>query len=118
MPVSWIEHRGQRVLFVDYRNLGPAACIETLGQQVAALEASTEPVLTLVDARGAQFSGEFMAAAKAAGPGNTKKTRKRAIVGIEGFKKVLLIFFNVAVAPAAMEPFPTIEEALAYLTEP
>jgi hypothetical protein len=118
MPVSWIEHRGHRILYVDYRNLEPAACIALLGRQVAAIEAAPEPVLTLVDARGARFTGEFMAAAKEAGQRNTGRTRRRAIVGSEGFKKVLLVFFNVAAAPVTMEPFTTMEEALAYLTAP
>jgi hypothetical protein len=118
MPVSWIDHRGHRILYVDYRNLGASACLETLAEQVAAIEAAPEPVLTLVDARGARFNGEFMEAAKAAGSKNTLRTRRRAVVGSEGFKKVLLVFFNLAAAPVAMEPFTTLEEALAYLTRP
>jgi hypothetical protein len=117
MSVSWIEHGGQSILYVDYRNLGSEACIATLREHAAAIAAAPEPVLTLVDARGAKFDSEFMQAAKAAGPQNTKKTRKRAIVGAEGLKGLLLGFFNVAAAPVPMMPFPTIEEALAYLTK-
>jgi hypothetical protein len=49
---------------------------------------------------------------------NTLRTRKRAIVGAVGLKGMLLGFFNVTAAPVPMEPFPTMEEALDYLTEP
>jgi hypothetical protein len=118
MPVSWIEHRGRHILYVDYRNLGTTECVDTLHEHVAAMDATPAAVLTLVDARGAVFGSEFMDAAKAAGPRNTPRTLKRAIVGAEGFKKVLLMFFNQAAAPVPMRPFVTMEEALDYLTEP
>jgi hypothetical protein len=118
MPVSWIEHHGRRILYVDYRNLGTTECVDTLHEHVAAMDATSVPVLTLVDARGAVFGSEFMEAAKAVGPRNTARTLKRAIVGAEGFKKVLLMFFNQVAAPVPMEPFATMEEALAYLAEP
>jgi hypothetical protein len=42
----------------DYRNLGPAGCIDTLQEQNAEVEGAPEPVSTLVDARGAVFSSE------------------------------------------------------------
>ena len=119
MPVSWVEHGGQRILYVDYRNLGPSECIDTLREQTAAIAAAADPVLTLVDARGVVFTSEFMAAAKADGPRNTKRTRRRAIVGTDGgFRKVLLILFNIVATPVPMQPFATVEEALAYLTGP
>jgi hypothetical protein len=118
MPVSWVEHRGRRVLYVDYRNLGSPECIGTLHAQEAAIAASPAPVLTLVDLRGAQFSNEFMWAARVAGPSNNTWTMKRAAVGADGFNRVLLARFNEAVAPVTMKAFPTIEEALDYLTEP
>jgi hypothetical protein len=118
MPVSWIEHLGQRILYVDYRNLDSEACLATLREQAAVIAAAPEPVLTLVDARSAKFDSQFMQAAKALGPQNTRNTRRRAIVGAEGLKGLLLGFFNVTAAPVPMMPFPTIEEALAYLTQP
>jgi hypothetical protein len=117
MPVSWVEHRGQSILYVDYRNLGPAEWLDTLRQQGAAIDSAPGPVLTLVDARGVRFGSEFMHAATAAGPKNTPRTLKRAVVGAEGFGEMLLKFFNFAAGPVPMKAFPTIEEALDYLTE-
>jgi len=113
-----MEHRGHRILYVDYRNLGTAECVETLRQHVAAVDAASEPVLCLVDARGAVFGSEFMHAAKAAGPKNTTRTLKRAIIGVDGPKEMLLQFFNLAAAPVPMIRFNSMGEALAYLTEP
>jgi len=113
-----MEHRGHRVLYVDYRNLGATACVDTLHEHAAAVSAAPEPVLTLVDARGALFSGEFIRAAKVAEPANTRRTLKRAVIGAEGIKEMMLSFFNVTAAPVPMKPFVTMEEALAYLTEP
>jgi hypothetical protein len=118
MPVSWVEHRGHDILYVDYRGLGPSECLDTLHDQVAAIEGSAEPVRTLVDGRGASFSGEFMRVAKAAAPRNTVRTIKRAAVGAEGIKEMLLTFFNVAAAPVPLKAFGSVAEALDYLTEP
>jgi hypothetical protein len=118
MPVSWVEHRGQSILYVDYRNLGSAGCLETLQAQSEAVDASPGPVLTLVDARGARFDSEFMQAAKVAGARNNARTLKRAVVGAEGLKGLLLGFFNVVAGSAPMRPCSTIEEALDYLVEP
>jgi hypothetical protein len=118
MPVSWVEHRGHQILYVDYRRLGSSECIDTLHAHAAAVHASPEPVLTLVDGRGAHFTNEFMWAAKAAGSTNNLWTRKRAAVGADGFNRVLLALFNEAASPVPMEAFGTIEEALEYLTRP
>jgi hypothetical protein len=118
MPVSWLEHRGQRILYVDYRNLREDGCIVTLHEHADAVAAAPEPVLTLVDARGAVFGSEFMRTAKLLAPRNTERTLKRAVLGAEGIKEVLLAFFNQVAAPVPMRPCATLEEALAYLTEP
>jgi hypothetical protein len=118
MPVSWIEHGGRRILYVDFRNLSPADCLDTLRQATASIAAAPEPVLTLVDGRGAKFDSQFLQAAKASAPQNSKRTRKRAGVGGEGLKGLLVEFYNVAAAPVELKPFLTIEEALAYLIEP
>jgi hypothetical protein len=118
MPVSWVEHRGQYVLYVDYRNLGPPECIETLHYQAAEIDAAREPVRTLVDARGAVFGSDFLKVAKIAARPNTVRTMKRAIVGAEGFAKVMLDSFNASAGPVQMVPFATIEEALDYLAAP
>jgi hypothetical protein len=118
MPVSWLKHRGHDILYVDYRGLGPEECIATLREQTAAIEVALGPVLTLVDVRGAGFGGEFMRVAKLSAEQNTRRTLKRAVVGAEGLKELLLRFFNVAAAPVPMKPFETVEQALDYLTEP
>jgi hypothetical protein len=118
MPVSWVEHRGQCILYVDCRNLGSTRCLDTLREATAAIATAPEPVLTLVDGRGARFDGEFMRAAKESGPQNSSRTRKRAAVRADGPNELLLGLFNVSAAPVPMKPFATIEEAAAYLTEP
>jgi hypothetical protein len=118
MPVSTIEHRGHRILYVDYRNLGEPECVQTLREHAAVVEAAPAPVLTLVDARGAVFGGEFIRAAKVAEPRNTSWTVKRAAIGVEGVKEMMLAFFNASASPAPIRPFATLDEALAYLTEP
>jgi hypothetical protein len=118
LPVSWVEHRGHSILYVDYRGLDSAGCLATLAEQVAAVDAAPGPVLTLVNGRGVKFGSEFLHAAKLAGPKNTPRTVKRAVVGAEGFGEVVLQFFNLAAGAVPMVPFQTLEEALDYLAEP
>jgi hypothetical protein len=118
MRVNWVEHRGHNILYVDYRGLGSTECVDTLYEATLEITTASEPVLTLVDARGARFDSHFMKAAKAAGPQNTERTLKRAVVGAEGLNGLLLGFFNAVAGPVPMKPFSTIEDALAYLVEP
>jgi len=118
MPVSWIEHCGKNILYVDYRSLGQPECVDTLHDHSNAISAAPERVLILVDARGVTFGGDFMRVAKAAAPRNTEKSLRRAVVGADGVKEMLLAFFNVAAAPVPMTPFATLDQALAYLTDP
>jgi hypothetical protein len=118
VPVSWVEHRGHSVLYVDYRGLDAAECLATLREQGAAVDAAPGPVLTLVNARGVKFGSEFLHAAKIAGPKNTPRTHKRAVIGAEGLGEVVLGFFNLAAGAVPMVPFQAVEEALDYLVEP
>jgi hypothetical protein len=118
MPVSWLEHRGQRILYADFRGLGETECLDTLHEHLAALDAAARPVLTLVDARGTFFDAQFFQLAKAAAPQATARTRRRAVVGVEGIKQVLLMLYNHAAEPVPAMPCATVDEALAYLTEP
>jgi hypothetical protein len=118
MPLSWVEHRGHRILYVDYSGLGKVECLALLREHAAALDASQGLVLTLVNARGAVLGSEFLHAASAAAPRNTRRTLRRAIVGVEGFALEMLEFFNLKTGPAQMKAFETFDEALAYLTGP
>ena len=116
MPVTWLEHLGHRILYVDYRGLHDQAALEVLHEQRAALESETAPVPVLVDVRGAVLGSDFMRLAKVTAPRNTPLTSRRAIVGAEGVKEVLLMGFNAQAAPVPMHRFATVEEALEYLT--
>jgi hypothetical protein len=118
MPASWVEHCGHSIIYVDYRGLGTTECVATLHEHTALADAARGPLLTLVDARGAVFGSEFMQAAKAAAPLNTRRTAKRAIVGVEGIKGVLLTSYNAVAAPVPLKPFATVDEALDYLARP
>ena len=118
MPLSWVEHRGHNILYVDYSGLGKVECLALLREHTVALDASQGPVLTLVNARGATLGSEFLHAANAAAPSNTQRTLKRAIVGADGFAREMLEFFNLKAGPVPMRAFEKVDEALAYLTGP
>jgi hypothetical protein len=90
---KWIEHKGKQVFYADYTNLGhDASALEA--ELEAALEVvCAQPehsVLVIVDVRGTIATGEVVRLFKLSAVKTGPYERKTAIVGITGYKKVLI----------------------------
>ena len=115
MPASFIEHKGKKILLIDYRGLKKKdEMIATLHEAIGLYAESTEPLRTLIDMTDAAGNSEWMNESKKYGKQVGDKTLKSAIIGITGIKKVLLMGYN-SVVKGRLKPFDTKEQALAYL---
>ena len=116
MPVSNLVYKGRAILYVDFSYLKKKEPVmETLYDWVKAYQEAEEEIYLLLDVREAFNDPEVMDKMKYYGKTVFKgKSRKRAVVGIKGAKKLLLrgykLFTNTDISP-----FDTIEDANEYL---
>ncbi len=120
MPAKWIDYKGRRVLYADYRKLSSKEFVALLEEADRMILESPGRVLYLGNIEDAAVSREVMDWLRRHGPDTAKKKVDRiAILGVTGVKKVLMdavttIFARVAV-PA--RPFRTEQEALDWLVK-
>jgi hypothetical protein len=117
MSAEWILHKGKKILYIDYQKLNneeQLALIRKATQML--LDSGSQENLTLSDVRGIVVSPEFVELAKEMGKQSGIITKKAAIVGIEGLRKVILHGVN-KISGNIREPFNTVEEAKDWLVE-
>ncbi len=117
MSLSFITHKGKRIMFIDYTSCkNIEEMIKVLEQVIMEYEKPGGQYLTLNDFTGTYGSTEFMNAASKHKELFDSKTIKTAVLGITGIKKILLNGYNAFVKKKQM-PFDTKEEALEYLVK-
>jgi hypothetical protein len=116
MDVQWLERKGNSILYLDCRRLGPPEKIALLEKAAEVLMASPKKVRVLANVQDVYLTREFMATLKRLGKEVfATKVEKTAIVGVGGAKTVLLTGYNVATG-RSMTPFRTEDKALDWLT--
>lgn len=118
MSLSYIEHKGKKVLYIDYSNC------KTVEETLLVLEEvkeeylkTTGELLTLNNFEGAYGSSAYMKKANEYGKEIfNERTCKNAALGVTGIKKILIQGYNMVVKDKLL-PFETKQEALDYLVE-
>ena len=115
---KWIEHKGKRILYVDYRGLKTAEeLIQTLDESIRQEVDSPTKVLVLANVEGSSGSSEYMERVKQAGKENAQKVQKTALVGTTGVKVILLSAYLRFTGDKSTRSFDTEAEALDWLVE-
>ncbi len=114
--VQFLQHRGQKVLLLDYSNLDDAAemltMIECRRAIVAAQPADT--VLTLTEVTGAKFPRVVLTKIKEATVFDRPHVRRAALVGVDDSMTAALDAVK-AFSARQWKIFPTRDEALDWL---
>ncbi len=92
---QFINHKGKEIYFVDYSNIKNndeflKTIKETNEFREQLVSQGKKDLLMLVDVSGSYVYGEVLDAIKKAGRMTKAITRKEAVVGITGSKKILL----------------------------
>ena len=117
MPISWIEHKGQKILFIDLKGAAKEEMVHTVEAQKKMIDQSPEPVLLLNDFRDTIATEQYMERAKKYGKEQKDKIKKTALLGITGMKKVLVLAYIQFSGNTNTKIFNDIEEAKEYLVE-
>lgn len=117
MGAEWINHKGKKILYINYGKLPPPDMLALIKKASGMLVASgSSENLTLTDMRDVFVNNEFIALAKEQGKVSLPLTKKAAIVGVTGVKKILLTGVNAFTSKPRI-PFDTLEEAKDWLVK-
>ncbi|OHD07316.1 MAG: hypothetical protein A2086_03115 [Spirochaetes bacterium GWD1_27_9] len=98
MSVNWIEYKGKKILYCDYRCFKQEKeWLENIEIVAKELINSQEKVLSLTDFRNAEGLGQdYLTRAKVLGKEIIKdKVERSAVIGISGMRKLLLNTYNL-----------------------
>ena len=117
MSAEWITHKGKKILYINYSGLEINEQLNLIREATGILlESGSKENLTLTDVRDGKVTQKFIDFAKEMSKKSTPVTKKAAVVGVEGIRKVLLQAVN-RFSGSARKPFGTIEEAKDWLVE-
>jgi hypothetical protein len=120
MKSRWIEHRGNRVFYRDYSNLGfdVAALQAEMDAVVEAVCAEPpESVLALSDVRGTRGSPQAIAILQTVVKQTTPYVKRRAVIGVSPVQRALVDVINKVTGRAVMHVFDDPEQALDWLVQ-
>jgi len=117
----FIEHKGKEIYFVDYTNIKSTERFLEVIKETNAFREKTKQlgkknILLLVDITGSYVYGETLDAIKRSGKITKELTKKEAIVGITGAKKILLQISQLFTG-MQLKSFDTVEEAKDWLVQ-
>ena len=119
MPVTFIEHKGKKILYTDFSNMrNPNETLALTDVSDKMYQEYGENVRHLMNFENAAISPEFFEKSKQLGKKNVHKCYKDAFVGITKLKSVLLkgyLMFTGGNRTARV--FDTVEQAKDWLAE-
>lgn len=115
------NYKGKEIYYIDYSNLKTneeflEAIKETNAFRIKTKEQGKKDLLMLVNMNGSYVYGDVLKEIKRSGQETKPLTKKTAVVGITGSKKVLLNIINT-VTNLSSKPFDNLEEAKEWLIQ-
>jgi hypothetical protein len=117
MATSWIEHKGKKILYIDYRgSKNDDELLKILQEQIGILKGSSSKILALSNFTNVFLSSKFMDEVKKAGKEiGTIKLERSALIGVEGIKNILLSSYLLFTGDKNTKPFGSENEAKDWL---
>lgn len=115
MKSRWIVHEGKSIFISDFSNLGLDAV--ALQQECDAIKNALvgqppKSVTAIINLDGTFMNDGLVKAFKDILPVTNKYVRRRAVIGLRGFRKNFIFLFTKFVGDANIEIFDTLNEAL------
>jgi hypothetical protein len=116
MEVKWIDHKGKKILLIDYHGAKDTEEMISVAKQGIEIERTlTEKILTLADYTDSCVSQEYMDFMKQYTDFFEKINLKSALTGVTGVRKILAKSFLLFTRSKILKVFDTIEEAKDWL---
>ncbi len=119
MKSTWLVHKGARIQYADYSGFhanleGLKAEVEYAGEQT--FKEPFSSVLSLVNVTDTNGTQEIVEYLKNATVRTKPYVRRMAVVGVSGYRKILLRAV-IAFTGQEIKPFDTLEEAKDWLAQ-
>jgi hypothetical protein len=117
MSMEWITHQGKKIFYINYSGLSVPDQLAQIEKATQALvESGASDNLTLSDITDMVVTEDFVNLSKIKGKISGPYTKKAAVVGVEGVRRILLTAVN-AVSGNPRVPFATVAEAKDWLVK-
>lgn len=121
MKAHWIYHNSVRIFMADFSHYGSdGAGVKAETEYIIELlkVEKDNSVLSLTNVEGTFANEDIMRALAELLPISNKKVKRRAVVGVTGFRRHFLDAFAAVVGNVKFSAFDTVEEALTWLSRP
>ena len=93
--VTWLEHKGTRILYVDYSGTSDDEFIKVVDEfESELLKQTPGSVVTLTNVTNTVITNELRARLKEMAERTQGRSRKAAAVGITGFKRAIAVLLR------------------------
>jgi hypothetical protein len=120
MGVKWIEHKGKKIVYLDFRDCKTEEqLLQVLSETQALFQATAGTVVTLSNYEGVSVTAGFLNRLKELGKRavQTQRIERMAVLGITEIKSVLVQGYLNATGQKNMRTFNSESEALDWLAE-
>jgi hypothetical protein len=119
MEIKWIEHKGRKILYDDFRGAkNENELMELLYQAIEIEKKSAEKFLLLINVENTYMTQKYMDEVKRSGKEyRNEKALKTALVGITGLKKILYQGYIAFTGNTKTKPFDNEEAAKDWLVQ-
>ena len=113
--VSWIEHKGERILYTDYSNATPDEILSTVDESVnVSFAQEKKSLLQIVNVTNASYDLKSWQYLRQRAKETEPYTKASAVLGVEGPKKHLLTVTKM-ISKRNIKAFDNIEDAKDWL---
>ena len=118
MKSRWVEYQGKRIFISDFSNCGYDAV--AVGKECEAIKTALmnelpKSVLAIVDVEGTFVNDKVVGAFRQVLPTTNKYVKRRAVIGLSGFRRHFVYLVSRFVGSVDFSPFDTLEEAQAWI---
>src|SRR5512145_3109206 len=120
MKSHWIEHKGKRVFISDFSNFrddGAGVRAECLAIKNELEAEPLRSVLAITNAEGTFANEDIMKAFVELVPVTNKKVKRRALVGVAGFRRHFIYALAKVIGDVNFTVFDTMPEALDWIVK-
>jgi hypothetical protein len=120
MKSHWVEHKGKRVFISDFSNFRDDGAGVHAECQAIKSELEIEPlhsVLALTNVEGTFANEDIMKALVELVPVTNKRVKRRALIGVAGFRRHFIYALAKVVGDINFTVFDTLPEALDWIVK-